>query len=395
MMRTGLLAQELARRNHAVTWWASAFDHYARDWVDDGDDARQLSGNLTLRLLRGIGYRKNVSLKRFVDHAIVARKFSAAAEREGRPDAIVAALPDYRIAYAAYRYAQRNQIPFILDLRDRWPWDFLDLVPKIAQPLARLALWSDFRMAKALISGADALVTMMQSWDGWIACVGGRCKRPVDRVFYLGAERPKPDESRIRPETLAAIDACCGRWPILFVGAFTNRSWPRIAVEMAERMKALRLDDAPRPVFILAGDGDFMPELRKIAADNPDIVLPGYVNDAEIAALLACAKVGLVTGNSDFEAMPNKVFTYLSGGVPILSSLDGELKAFLEAEQVGMTCRDGLKMHEAISMLLKDEPHRAGMASRAATIFDQRYEAGQLYGEYADLVERMASGIAC
>ncbi len=391
MMRTGLLAQELAGRKHDVTWWASAFCHYTRKWVDDRGAVRALSDNLSLHLLRGSGYRKNVSLKRFFDHALVARRFTQAAEKAQRPDVIIAALPDYRIAYAAYKYARRHNVPFILDLRDRWPWDFLHELPRFVQPLARLALANDFRMAKRLIARSDSLVTMMRSWDGWIRAMG-RQKRPTDAVFYLGAGALKPDDTKIREGTTMALRACEGRWPVLFIGAFNNRFWPKIAVDAANLFKQYTAQGGARPIFILAGDGDFMPELRKISADNPDIVLPGYVNDAEIAALLACAKVGLVTGNGDFEAMPNKVFTYLSGGVPILSSLDGELRAFLDTEQVGMTCRNGAEMYAAIKTLLDDEPRRADMASRAATIFNERYEAGRLYGQYADMVERMAAG---
>ncbi len=387
MMRSGLLAEEFARRGHAVTWWASAFDHYAREWVDVSGSDHQLADGIALKLLRGVGYSRNVSLRRFVDHAFVARKFHKQAVRLPRPDVIVAALPDYRIAYAAFRFARRNGIPFVLDLRDRWPWDFLDLVPSVARPVLRLVLRSDFRMAKTLIRETDVLVTMMESWGDWIRTVGSRKARPDDAVFYLGSEAPRPNPDEIRAPTLDALARCEGRWPILFIGSFTNRSWPQIATEV---VKHLEIQGAPKPLFVLAGDGDFMPELQRLAAGNPNIVLPGYVNDAEIAALLDVAKVGLVTGNGDFEAMPNKVFTYLSGGVPILSSLGGELEAFLAHEGVGVTCRTAPDLARAISDLHGDEGRRAAMSTKARDIFNDRYEARRLYGHYADLVERVA-----
>lgn len=393
MMRSGLLAQALASRGHDVTWWASAFDHYVRDWIDAGKPVRQLADRLTLRLLRGIGYRRNVSVQRFVDHAMVARRFSKEAEIAQKPDIIVAALPDYRIAYAAFRFAKRNNIPFILDLRDRWPWDFLDLVPAFLRPLLRTLLAFDFRMAQALIARADVLVTMMESWEGWIEKVGGRSKRANDSVFYLGAEEPRLNMNEIRAPTRSALERCAGRWPILFVGAFTNRSWPKIALDVAQKMKTQAFVNGLRPMFILAGDGDFMPELQRRAEGDLDIVLPGYVNDAEIAALLNCAKAGLVTGNSDFEAMPNKVFTYLSEGVPILSSLGGELQSFLDREGVGLTCADAGELSAAISDLYHDESRRAEISAKARQIFLDRYEAKRLYGNYADLVERIATDV--
>jgi glycosyltransferase involved in cell wall biosynthesis len=391
MMRSGLLAKELARRDHEVTWWASAFDHYAKEWIDPAFDGAEIWPNLNLRLLRGTGYRENLSVARFIDHARVAREFSRQARELPRPDIIVAAMPDYRIAYAALGYAKARGIPFVLDLRDRWPWDFLDYVPLALRPLARLALASDFWMARRLLGRADSLVTMMETWGHWIGRYRPPERRQADRVFYLGSEAPKPDSSRVREPTRAALARAEGRWPILFVGAFNNRYWPKMAVE-AFKLLDRSSHGASDPLLILAGDGDFRGELEKLAAGDPGIVLPGYVNDAEIAALVECARVGLVTGNGDFEAMPNKVFTYLSGGLPILSSLGGELEAVLSREGVGLTYRGPDAWVAAFEALMDDEPRRAEMARKAQAVFDERYEAGCLYGDYAGHIERVATG---
>jgi glycosyltransferase involved in cell wall biosynthesis len=95
--------------------------------------------------------------------------------------------------------------------------------------------------------------------------------------------------------------------------------------------------------------------------------------------------------NGEFEAMPNKVFTYMSGGLPILSSLGGELEAFLSREGIGLTCRGPQALAAAFVALMGDEPRRAEMARKAQAVFDERYEAGRLYGDYADHVERVAS----
>lgn len=391
-MRSGLLARELASRGHEVTWWASAFDHYRRAWVDSSHDGGALAENLTLRLLRGRGYSANLSLRRLLDHAKVARAFTRAAEQASQPDVIVAALPDYRIAHAAYCYARQRRIPFVLDLRDRWPWDFLEHLPQALRPLGRLVLARDFAMARRLIADSDSLVTMMETWGDWIAREGGRSPRAADRVFYLGAERLKPDMARVGAPVRATLTRAEGRWPILFVGAFTNRSWPRQAVEAFKLLAEGK--GQPEPLLILAGDGDCRPELEQLVGQSPDILLPGFVNDAEIAALLAVSKVGLTTLNGDYEAVPNKVFTYLSGGLPILSSIGGELEALLAREDTGLTCRTPYAMADALVELMRDEPRRAAMARRAQVLFDQRYEAARLYGAYADHLEAVASAAA-
>jgi glycosyltransferase involved in cell wall biosynthesis len=96
--------------------------------------------------------------------------------------------------------------------------------------------------------------------------------------------------------------------------------------------------------------------------------------------------------NGEFEAMPNKVFTYMSGGLPILSSLGGELEAFLSREGVGLSYRGPYALVWAFEALMDDEPRRAEMARKAQAVFDERYEAGCLYGDYAGHIERVATG---
>lgn len=387
-MRSALLARELAKRGHRVTWWASAFDHYRRAWASADADGKELQTGLTLRTLRGVGYSASLSLRRLVDHAVVARAFAREVKTAERPDVIVAALPDYRIAHAAWRYARRHAIPFVLDLRDRWPWDFVEHFPAPLRPLARAGLVRDFAMARILLAKADSVVTMMEKWGDWIAREGPRSPHGNDRVFYLGAERLAADPARVRDPVLKALAAAKGSWPILFVGAFTNRSWPRQAIAAFRLLKGNT--GAVRPLLILAGDGDRRQDVEELAADDPDIVLPGFVNDAEIEALLAISKVGVTTLNGDYEAVPNKVFTYLSGGLPIISSIGGELEALLEREDIGFSCDSSAEMAAALEALLTDEPRRAEMAARAQRLFDEKYEARKLFGAYADHVEAVA-----
>lgn len=395
LMRTGLLAEEIRKRGHKLTWWASSFDHYSKSWIADGDASITLNNGTQLRLLAGIGYTKNISVKRFIDHFFVAKKFIAEANKLPKPDIIIAALPDYRIAYKAYMYAKKNNIPFVLDLRDRWPWDFLNFPPKYFKWVARLVLFRDFKMATELIRNTDALVTMMESWIAWTR-MPPICRKDDalnNKVFYLGANNLRGDPLHVRPQILNLMEKIKEKWVVLFIGAFNNSYWPKIAIEAAADIAKIDGVRGEKSIaFVLAGDGDWMEELKVMSAATANVFLPGYVNNEEIHALLGIAKVGLITANGNFEAVPNKLFTYMSGGLPVLSSLIGETRQLIDKEKIGINYDGASELVSVIKMLNRDEGLHREMAGNAQKLFDSKFESSKLYGHYVDYIEKIAGG---
>lgn len=398
VMRTGHLANELAARGHSVTWWASQFNHYSKKWEDFGENNEVcLTNGVRIKAIRGIGYKKNISIRRFLDHSIVARKFRNAAANEKLPDVIVCALPEHRLAYAAYQFAKENQIPFVVDLRDRWPWDIVQLLPARLRWIGRLLLSYDFNIAKKTIAGASGLVTMMQSWQGWIQSEIGRAASPNDRTFFLGSGRPRPDAMMVRPPVKEALAQCADSWNILFVGAFNKNYWPQIAVDIADRLREKITASFPgeeerhKIRFILAGDGDYMEPLRKLIGNRPEFVLPGYVNEAEIYELMKLSKVALVTANGDFAAFPNKVFTYMSGSLPIVSNLGYEFAEMLVSKGVGFHFTNAEEAALDLLALYKNPEMQIHYAERSEVEFTQNYDSEKIYRDFADYIESFKS----
>ena len=127
-LRTAYLADKLIQRGHSVLWWASAFDHFGKRWLYDHDKEVTLDQSFTIKALKGIGYKKNVSLTRYIDHRIIARKFKRFIPSAQKPDIIVASLPSYDLAYYATAFAQENSIPSLADIRDQWPDIFVEVL---------------------------------------------------------------------------------------------------------------------------------------------------------------------------------------------------------------------------------------------------------------------------
>jgi glycosyltransferase involved in cell wall biosynthesis len=155
------------------------------------------------------------------------------------------------------------------------------------------------------------------------------------------------------------------------------------------------LGDSP-VTFSIAGSGEAEPFLRRQAAAHENIQLLGWLNRLELRALLNRATVGIAPYRStwDFQAsIPNKVIEYLASGLPVVSSLEGEVAGLLESEECGITYQsaNGQSLAVALRALLADRPKLERMRANARSLFERRFSGADIYPAMADFLEDFAS----
>ncbi len=383
-MRTALLADELNKRGHDVLWWASAFDHLQKDWIFENDADLEVGKNYKIKALKGIGYKKNMNLSRFIDHRIIARKFVRLAPKLPKPDIIIAATPSYDLAYKAVKFANENNIPILVDIRDEWPDIFLEHVPSFLQSLAKRILFTEFSMIKKTMKNADGLISMMDKLLEWGLSYAGRTQSSNDKVFYLGHKKnPKKSlpTNRISKLTQRLKD----KFVVTFIGTFGHYNNPSVMVDCA---KQLHSDDIH---FVLAGDGDNFNEIKKKAANLPNVDLPGWLTQNDIEVLLKHSHVGVCSTTQSRDSFPNKTFVYLSAGLPIISSVQGELKEIIDKQRIGFNYPPGdlKRFLELIKQLQIDRDLYNKMSDAAHEIYNKSFNADKIYEKYAAHIEKL------
>jgi glycosyltransferase involved in cell wall biosynthesis len=382
-MRTVLLAEKLLDRGASVVWWTSAFDHFKKKWMFEKDKEINLDNGLKIMALKGYGYRTNFSLSRFVDHRLLAKKFKSISRKLEKPDIIISANPPYDLAKEAVDFAKQRDIPIMVDIRDQWPEIFLQYMPKCLRPVARVALAKEFRINKFVLKEADCLTSMTETILEWGLECAGREKTDLDKVFYLGGERIEDSPRSKKIESLEKY--LKGKFIVVFVGTFGLIYNPSILVDVARRFTNEDI------VFVLAGDGVYFQEIKKRAEMLTNVKLTGWLQQSDIAALLKLAHVGAIPNRERFAAFPNKVFVYISGGLPMISSCQGELKEMIEDYKIGLNYDPGDvgALEECIRYFLKNPEIYSEYRERTRNLFETKFDSEIIYNSFADHIEHV------
>ncbi len=393
LLRTGRLGRRLAAHGHQVTWWTSDFDHSAKRHVHAPGPEVVLESGMRLVFLHGCAYNKNLSLARIVNHGQVGRAFRAHAERRPRPDVVLCSLPTLELAHEAVRYGQPRRIPVLLDVRDLWPDIFVTIFPRVLRPLARVALAPYFWRARQTLKGATGILAVSEGYLAWGLDAANRRRGPYDAVLPLGyapPARPTPEDDAAEA-TLRAHGVDPGRRIVWFIGSF-GRTYDLLPVIRTAR--ALWAAGRRDVQFVFSGAGERDAAWRTEAADLPNVVFTGWLTGSQIRAMARMAYVGLAAyAQGAPQGLPNKLFEYLSAGLPVLSSLAGETEALLREQHCGLTYDAADPAGPVTQMLsLLDEPglHRR-LSGNAASTFATHFSADIIDAQAIAHLERVAA----
>lgn len=390
-LRTGLIADKLVKKGHQVRWWVSGFEHQRKKQIFQEDQEVALVNGSILQVLCGCGYQKNISLARYFDHWLIAKKFRKIAPQFPDPDLLLISMPCYLLAFEAARYAQKRNIPYIVDVRDLWPDIFVSAAPgKIGKTFARAILSPDYAKVEYLLKNARGITAMSESILLWALQKAKRQRSENDDVFYLGYKKYDQIQKQEQVNSMQ-LPKTEGKRLIVFIGTFGLSYELSLLLDAAEYFYR----QGNREIhFVLAGDGEQEGFLKKKAAALQNVTFTGWLGKKDISSLLKKASVGIIPCKSVVGAFPNKTFEYFSFGIPVLSSLEGEVADKINKFRMGFNYKHGdlSGLCEALKLITSDLVLRDQMALNAFDFFEKYGDAETLYLQYCNYIETFLNG---
>lgn len=389
--RGGLISELLSRSGHKVTWWSSTFNHALKKHRSEFYSAIKYRNDFSIHLLHGCAYQSNISFSRLRNHAQIAKQFLEYAQNYTPPDLILCAMPTIELSLASVLIGQKFNVPTVLDMRDMWPDIFADILPPIVRPIGHMALSPLKSKLRKAAKGATAILGITPGFVQWGLGYAGRKSSAWDRDFPLAYDSSEPSSDDIKESfefwDSLGIKSDENQFNICFFGTMGRQ------INLENVIKAARMMKSDNRVkFIFCGDGDRLEIVKNLAQDCPNIIFPGWINKAKIWTLMKRSKAGLAPYKNKFDfqiSYPNKPIEYFSAGLPVLSSLKGDLENLLRKYNCGVTYEENepIDLINKITSLRDNHIQRNVMADNAVILFKSRFESEKVYSDLRNHLE--------
>jgi len=381
-MRAMNLANALVEAGHNVTLFSADFSHAEKKHRFGHYKKVQVNDQLEYRLIPSPGYQQHMGFSRLYDHWVLGRNLKKILDQEiFKPDVAFVGFPPIEVAFYMISWLKKNGIPCLIDVKDRWPELFVDALPLVARPIARVAFGPYFYMAKKAMQNATGISTMAQGFLDWALSFVGRQQNTNDSVVPLTS--PK------RPVDVADHQAASAFWQqkgisiertkVVFIGTHS------VAFDMSPVVAAARYFASKdnKVDFVICGEGPMSIKWQQAFGDANNVYFPGWIDKAQIEVLLESSLAVLAPyfNTENFLInVPNKVVDGLSYGKPILTGLKGEVEALVKDHQAGLFYGDGEKsLEHCIEKLLSDEQLLLKIENNASKLYCDRFEFNRVY----------------
>lgn len=197
--------------------------------------------------------------------------------------------------------------------------------------ITRLESWLTLHAERLLWRFVDALIVVSPSIDAW----------------YQDNIGPKPsaiilNSPLISKETIRESDYLRSKFSIssdqkIFI--YAGILGPGRGVDLITQA-FIQPGITSHVVFL--GYGDLADELKRLAADHPNIHVHDAVPHSDVVPIVQSADFGLCliqnVSLSDYLCLPNKLFEYCFAGVPVLASDFPDIRTLLSEYEIGECC---------------------------------------------------------
>jgi glycosyltransferase involved in cell wall biosynthesis len=391
LLRYGSLAEAFMRSGHQIRFWTSTFAHWCKCQRFTTDTSMRLKDGLEAEFLFAAAYARNVSWARIKHNRQLGVSFLRKADLLPKPDLIVAEIPCLELAESAAHYARKHGIPFVCDIQDIWPDVYLTVLPGTLRPIGRLLLASEYSRLRRIIAAANAITAVSKQYLNWAHQHSLRLPGACDRVFPLGYRLPAAETQRQAaekaPEFLRRHRLAPGKTFVTFLGQFASSYDLETVVAAAARLGSGGAHSNVQ--FVMAGAGDKSGKIQSAAAAQGNITLTGWLDYIDTVALLSHSHVGLAAySRRAAQSLPYKPFEYMAFGLPLISSLEGELRDIIAQNRIGSFYRAGSaeSLADSVIALAENPTERAAAGARARSLFEREFDADKIYSEMADLL---------
>jgi len=386
-MRAINLTNALLDQGCEVVIWTSNFYHQKKIFRYKSHTSIKWNEKLTINYIHSCGYKRNISIARFFDHALMAFNLWRQLNKSKRlPDKAFVGYPPVDFAYIASSYLKKNKIPFVVDCKDLWPDLLIDKFPGYSRIFGEIIFSPYIFMGRKLFRCATAVSSMSAGYLNWIKEFSNLPSSVLREIFPLTSvlnSLPNGDLTKIPPSKLKEFNPR----DIIFIGSLTES----FNFDPIINAATLSAKEGKSWRFIICGDGPESEMLKHRCSRLNNVEFKGWVDQSAIDKIsVNCfAFVAPYKRILNFELnIPNKISDYLSRGKPVFTSLFGEVRTLISEGGCGVGYDDQItgSLFNEIENLAQNLSRYEEMCGNAKRLYDESFDGRVVYGKLAKFI---------
>lgn len=373
--RFNYIAEALQNENINLELITSSFSHRNKS-----QRSACIKYSYKITLIKELGYKKNISLKRIISHFLFSKKVKNYLYKRKKPDVIYCAIPSISLANSLQKYAKKNNIKYFLDVQDLWPEAFgMILQNKV---LSNILFYPMKLKVDKIYGNANYIFTVSNTYSNRVKKVNNT---PNIETVYLGTDLSKFDVISI-PTYVCKSDVIT----IVYIGTLGH------SYDIPNLLKALKILSSKSVNYecLIIGDGPLKLEFEKNASSlDVNTKFLGKMKYDDMKAILKQCDIAVnPIVKKSAGSIINKVCDYAAAGLPVVNSQQcEEYKSLLNQYQSGInvSCEDEKEIANAISFLIENVEERKRMACNsrkmAEEIFDRRKTYKKIVREISEM----------
>lgn len=377
------IANRLSELGHRVTLITSSFQHPEKKFRDR-DHLSELTNTLPYKLviIAELGYTRNVGFDRIISHRHFAKQLATYLKvLVKKPDVIYCAYPMMGAAYEVGKYANKQQIPFIIDVQDVWPESIKNTL-KFPESVTDTLLYPLTWYANRIYQMADFVVGVSESYVDRVQKVNQRAKSYLP--VFIGTDLGYFDSCHVQQPREKSDE-----FSVTYVGTLSYSYDIETVIKAVARLNQKGYTDI---VFNVLGDGPLKPRFQALANElDANVVFKGYLPYEEMIPILTNSDIAAnaITKGAQ-QSITNKIGDYLASGLPVLnSSQNEEFRQIVEDRKLGYSYEPGdvERLVELIEMLYNNRDLRTVCGRNARRLAEEKFDRRTSYEPIYSVVE--------
>lgn len=383
-MRFAGLSSVAESMGNSVTYFSNTFRHSTKKNRFEKTTIISKSDCYKTVYIKAPKYKKNISLKRFFSHFIYSRNFMKNLEFcDEKPDIIVSALPPLLLNYKLAKWANQNQVKFVVDIIDPWPDVFFKYVPKYFQILAKFFFLPYKIILNLILRRSDGVASISNEYIDW--AVSKSQKRLSTHVSYPSIDLDRYSNFIVRDKNHFNYE----KIKIVYAGNLG------VSYDIPCILRAAKILDEQFPgrtEFFIAGLGEHLNLIKEYETKFSNLKYVGRLDFDELMRLYSNCHLGLAQyAQGATQTVTYKLFDYLGSGLPILNSLNSEMWDLIEKNKIGLNNEVGNseQLVDNISFFM-NKNNLVQYYSNALSYTAKYGDNKQVYKEYNEFLKQLA-----